>query len=161
MTNAGPAVARDVDVTLTLSTDESELGRAIDATDVAPALLRGEQRVVTVVLPCNEARFDDPGRSLEIVASYYDDNGLRNAAPAARDGSSQSPLPTSLLPTSTSTITSGCVGISRRRTLVTTALRGDSSSMMPPNAGQNAPSSRRSSRLSWSWIRVVTRAGAG
>lgn len=78
VTNAGPAVARDVDVGLTIWTDESGLGRVIDGAEVAPALLRGEQRVVTLVLPQDERRFDDRSCSLEMFATYYDDNGPRN-----------------------------------------------------------------------------------
>jgi hypothetical protein len=78
VTNAGPAVARDVSIYLTVWTDETPLSRIIDSANVAPALLRGEQRLATIELPSDEARFDDRSRSTEIDTAYYDDNGVRN-----------------------------------------------------------------------------------
>jgi hypothetical protein len=78
VTNAGPAVARDVDVSIVVWTDDGPLGRTIHTVDVAPALLRGEQRTVTLRLPVDEARFDDRSRSIEIASDYFDDNGVRN-----------------------------------------------------------------------------------
>jgi hypothetical protein len=78
LTNAGPAVARDVDVSIVEWADGRPLGRAIHTVDVAPALLRGEQRTVTMRLPVDDARFDDRSRSIEIGSDYFDDNGVRN-----------------------------------------------------------------------------------
>jgi hypothetical protein len=78
VTNAGPAVARDVDVSIVVSTDGSAFGRYIDRVDVAPALLRGEQRTVMLRLPLDEAEFADRSRSIEIGSDYFDDNGVRN-----------------------------------------------------------------------------------
>lgn len=74
VTNAGPAVARDVSVELQLWTDGTELGRSLHRVDVAPAMLRGEQRNITLRLPLEESRFDDRSRSLEIHADYYNDS---------------------------------------------------------------------------------------
>jgi len=77
VTNAGPVVARDVDVSVVRWTNEQPLGWVITESDVGPALLRGEQRTVELHLPADEARFDDRSRSVEITANYYDDNGAR------------------------------------------------------------------------------------
>jgi hypothetical protein len=78
VTNAGPAVARDVDISIVVWTGESPFGRKIDSADIAPALLRGEQRTATLRLPVDEGQFDDRSRSIEIGSDYYDDNGVRN-----------------------------------------------------------------------------------
>ena len=78
VTNAGPAVARDVDLSIVEWNDESAFGEKIDRVDVAPALLRGEQRTVTLRLPLERARFEDRSRSIELMSDYYDDNGVRN-----------------------------------------------------------------------------------
>jgi hypothetical protein len=78
VTNAGPAVARDVDVSLVEWTDATALGRALAEADVAPALLRGERRTVILKLAAADARFDDRSVSIELHADYYDDNGVRN-----------------------------------------------------------------------------------
>jgi hypothetical protein len=78
VTNAGPAVARDVDVSVVEWNDETVFGEKIETVDVAPALLRGEQRTVMVHLPLERARFDDRSRSIELMSDYYDDNGVRN-----------------------------------------------------------------------------------
>jgi hypothetical protein len=78
VTNAGPAVARDVEVSIVVWTDETAFGRRIDTVDVAPALLRGEQRRATLHLPLHEAEFADRSRSIEIGSDYFDDNGVRN-----------------------------------------------------------------------------------
>jgi hypothetical protein len=75
--NAGPAVARDVDVELVEWTD-APLGRARAQADVAPALMRGERRRVSLRLAAADARFDDRAVSIELNADYYDDNGVRN-----------------------------------------------------------------------------------
>ena len=45
---------------------------------VAPALLRGERRSITLELPGDNARFDDRTIAVELNADYYDDNGVRN-----------------------------------------------------------------------------------
>jgi hypothetical protein len=78
VTNAGPAVARDVDVSIVEWNDEGPLGHMIETVDVAPALLRGEQRTVTLRLPIEKARFEDRSRSIELASDYFDDNGVRN-----------------------------------------------------------------------------------
>jgi hypothetical protein len=78
VTNAGPAVARDVDVAIVKWTDETPLGVTIHRADVAPALLRGERRTVALELPVAEARFEDRTRSIELYGAYFDDNGVRN-----------------------------------------------------------------------------------
>jgi hypothetical protein len=78
VTNAGPAVARDVDVSIVEWNDEGPLGQMIETVDVAPALLRGEQRTVTLRLPIEKARFEDRSRSIELASDYFDDNGVRN-----------------------------------------------------------------------------------
>ena len=77
VTNAGPAVARDVSVELVKWTDEAT-GSSIDRVDVAPALLRGEQRPVTLTLPRSDAHFDERSEAIEVRADYYDDNGVRD-----------------------------------------------------------------------------------
>lgn len=77
VTNAGPAVARDVDIAIVEWTD-SPFGRRLVEADVAPALLRGEQRKVELELPIEGVRFDDRDVSIELHADYYDDNGVRN-----------------------------------------------------------------------------------
>jgi hypothetical protein len=78
VTNAGPAVARDVDVSIVEWNDEGPFGYQIDTVDVAPALLRSEQRTVTLRLPIERARFQDRSRSIELASDYFDDNGVRN-----------------------------------------------------------------------------------
>ena len=79
VTNAGPAVARDVSVDLVEWADERNgLGYIVDHQDVAPALQRGEQRDVILRLPTDAARFENRSVAYEIGADYYDDNGLRN-----------------------------------------------------------------------------------
>jgi hypothetical protein len=78
VTNAGPAVARDVDVELVDWTIDNPRGRRIHRAHVAPALLRGEQREVSLELPQEDARFDDRSHVIEVQADYFDDNGLRN-----------------------------------------------------------------------------------
>jgi hypothetical protein len=57
VTNAGPAVARDVGVAIVEWSDDGPFGESIDEADVAPALLRGEQRGVTVRLPLETGAF--------------------------------------------------------------------------------------------------------
>jgi hypothetical protein len=78
VTNAGPAVARDVDVSIVEWIQDRPLGRSLCAIDVAPALLRGEQRIVSLELNSADLRFDDRHVSTELHAAYYDDNGVRN-----------------------------------------------------------------------------------
>jgi hypothetical protein len=78
VTNAGPAVARDIDVCIVEWNDDGTFGHKIDAADLAPALLRGEQRRVVLRLPLDRARFEDRSRSIELMSDYYDDNGVRN-----------------------------------------------------------------------------------
>jgi hypothetical protein len=78
VTNAGPAVARDVDISVVEWSDEGPFGERIDTVDVSPALLRGEQRTVTVRLPVGRATFGDRSRSIELASDYFDDNGVRN-----------------------------------------------------------------------------------
>lgn len=78
VTNAGPATARDVDVSLVEWTDESAFGRALAEADVAPALLRGDHRNVRLVLRREYVRFDAPGVAVELSSGYYDDNGVRS-----------------------------------------------------------------------------------
>jgi hypothetical protein len=77
VTNAGPAVARDLTIQLVVWTDAPG-GFELDSVDVAPALLRGEQREMSLLLCAEEAKFDDINRSIEIHAAYYDDNGVRS-----------------------------------------------------------------------------------
>ena len=77
VTNAGPAVARDVSVAI-LEWSNNPFGRQLVEAEVAPALLRGEQRTVALELPIEQARFDDRTVSIELVAEYYDDNGVRS-----------------------------------------------------------------------------------
>lgn len=76
--NAGPAVARDVDVAIVEWVGDRPIGRTIAEASVAPALLRGERRVVALSVPSAEAKFDDREVSIELHADYYDDNGSRN-----------------------------------------------------------------------------------
>jgi len=78
VTNAGPAVARDVDVSLVEWTDAGPFCRSLAEAHVAPALLRGERRRVVLPLRVADARFDDRSVSIELHAAYYDDNGVRN-----------------------------------------------------------------------------------
>jgi len=78
VTNAGPAVARDVDLSIVEWSDARPLGIALSEVDVAPALLRGERREVILRLATADARFDDRGISIELGTDYWDDNGLRN-----------------------------------------------------------------------------------
>ncbi len=79
VTNAGPAVARDVDVSLVEWTGDSVLGMSLAEAGVAPAMLRGEQRLVTLELLAEHAAgLDDRSRSIEVMCDYYDDNGVRN-----------------------------------------------------------------------------------
>lgn len=93
ITNAGPAAARDVDVSLVEWTDDSEIGRTLAEVDVAPALLRGDQRIARLVLPADDARFDDRGVAIELRTSYYDDNGARNERLALVLDAAMIPLP--------------------------------------------------------------------
>ncbi len=78
VTNAGPAVARDIDLSIVEWMAEKPFGDAIETVAVAPALLRGEQRTVTVRLPVERACFEDRTRSIELMSDYFDDNGVRN-----------------------------------------------------------------------------------
>src|SRR5687767_8691 len=75
VTNAGPAVARDVSVEIVEFTDEKPLGFVLGTAAVAPVLLRGEQRTVTVEQFWPE---DEDTIAVNFVASYFDDNGVRN-----------------------------------------------------------------------------------
>src|SRR5579859_890804 len=50
ITNAGPAVARDVYIALVKWDAAGGLGQALDEAQVAPALLRGERRNVSLTL---------------------------------------------------------------------------------------------------------------
>ena len=76
VTNAGPAVARDVDVSL-VEWRESDLGRLLAQSEVAPALLRGERRAASLELR-DASKTLDRTVSVELHADYYDDNGVRN-----------------------------------------------------------------------------------
>jgi len=78
VTNAGPAVARDVDLSLVEWTDASAFGRSLAEASVAPALLRGERRLVVLSLDVADQRIEDRSVSVELHADYYDDNGVRN-----------------------------------------------------------------------------------
>ena len=94
VTNAGPAVARDVSVDLVEWADERNgLGHSVDQQEVAPVLQRGEQRDVILKLPTEAARFEDRSVAYEIGADYYDDNGLRNERLALAFGGSLILLP--------------------------------------------------------------------
>jgi hypothetical protein len=76
VTNAGPAVARDVDVSL-IEWGDTSLGKVLAQADVAPALLRGERRAVSLEL-ANATKTRDRDVSVELHADHYDDNGVRN-----------------------------------------------------------------------------------
>jgi hypothetical protein len=76
VTNAGPSVARDVDVSL-IEWGDTSLGKVLAQADVAPALLRGERRAVSLEL-ANATKTRDRDVSVELHADYYDDNGVRN-----------------------------------------------------------------------------------
>lgn len=78
VTNAGPAVARDVGVAIVEWRANKPFGRRLSEALVAPALLRGERRVVRQPLPAEAARFDDRSSSTELHSDYFDDNGVRN-----------------------------------------------------------------------------------
>ena len=77
ITNAGPAVARDVDVSLIKWDDSGPLGITLAHSEVAPALLRGERRTVSLTLQ-DRSLANDRAISIELNADYYDDNGVRN-----------------------------------------------------------------------------------
>ena len=78
VTNAGPAVARDVDISMVAWTDETTLGLSVARADVAPALLRGERRTSVLNLTLKEAHLNDHSVSIELWAGDDDDNGVRN-----------------------------------------------------------------------------------
>jgi hypothetical protein len=76
VTNAGPAVARDVDISL-VEWGGTSLGTVIAEAEVAPALLRGERRAVSLDLP-DASKTLDLDVSVELHTDYYDDKGVRN-----------------------------------------------------------------------------------
>jgi hypothetical protein len=77
VTNAGPAVARDVDLSL-IEWRAHSVGKVLADTDVAPALVRGEGRRVVLRLEESDALTSDREVSVELHSDYYDDNGVRN-----------------------------------------------------------------------------------
>lgn len=78
VTNAGPAVARAVDVALVAWTGDSLFGKRLAEAYVAPALVRGDRRIIALRLAAADARFDDREVSIELQANYIDDNGIRD-----------------------------------------------------------------------------------
>jgi hypothetical protein len=71
--NAGPAVARDIDLCVAEST-ESMIYFPVAETDVVRALTAGDRRTVTLAVPSEVARSKD----LDMYLSWVDGNGAHN-----------------------------------------------------------------------------------
>jgi hypothetical protein len=56
---------------------DTSLGKVLAEAEVAPALLRGERRAVSLELP-DAVKTRDRAVSVELHTDYYDDNGVCN-----------------------------------------------------------------------------------